>query len=89
MESLAPRSLRTWDEVKDAFHNKFFPPSKTAVILQNIMAFKQKPNETMVKVWERFKELPRSCPMHGQPPYAIKEIIYNALDVATKNRINT
>ena len=87
-EGLPPKSIRTWNELQDLFLNKFFPPAKTAALRQQIMAFRQKPGETLAQVWERYKRLLRSCPTHGQPPYVIQEIIFNCLDAPTKERIN-
>ena len=53
------------------------------------MAFEQNPGETLVQMWDRWKALLRSCPTHGQPAYVLQHTIYNAMDTATMERINT
>ena len=88
LEGLKAKSLTTWAQVEQEFLNKFFPPAKTAHLRQKITAFKQKQGEPLAKAWERYKELLRSCPTHGQPPYIIQEIFFNSLDQVTKDRIN-
>nr|GFB67474.1 reverse transcriptase domain-containing protein [Tanacetum cinerariifolium] len=41
-----PRSILTWEDLVSKFINKFFPPSKTTYLRNEITNFLQKPNET-------------------------------------------
>ena len=41
-----------------------------------------------METWERFKELLRQCPTHGQPPYVLQEIFFQGINAATKDIIN-
>nr|GEW04841.1 reverse transcriptase domain-containing protein [Tanacetum cinerariifolium] len=52
-----PTSRLTWEDLVSKFINKFFPPSKTTYLWNEITNFLQKPNETFNEAWERFKDL--------------------------------
>ena len=65
LASLPNESITTWDQLKQAFLHKYFPPHKTAKFRNEITTFKQSGNETIYSAWERFKELQRQCPHHG------------------------
>jgi hypothetical protein len=88
LESLPPRSVTTWRTLHDLFMTKFFPPAKTTELRKRITSYHQLPNESFVETWERFKELLRQCPTHGQPPYVLQEIFFQGINAATKDRIN-
>nr|GEZ98145.1 reverse transcriptase domain-containing protein [Tanacetum cinerariifolium] len=60
-----PRSILTWEDLVSKFNNQFFPPSKTTYLRNEITNFLQKPKETFNEAWERFKDLLRQCPHHG------------------------
>ncbi|MDD0148432.1 retrotransposon gag domain-containing protein, partial [Shigella flexneri] len=82
LHSLPPDSIRTWDDLRREFLVHFFPPSKTAKILGDITAFKQRDSETIYEAWERFKGLLRSCPNHGLPHWRQIQAFYFGLDGA-------
>ncbi|GJR84453.1 reverse transcriptase domain-containing protein [Tanacetum coccineum] len=46
LEKEPPRSIETWDDLVSKFINKFFPPSKTKNLINEIMRFQQKLDET-------------------------------------------
>ena len=71
LESLPSKSIRTWKALYDQFLTKFFPPAKTTELRKRITSYHQLPNETFVETWERFKEMLRQCPTHGQPLYVL------------------
>jgi len=54
--------ITTWDELTGAFLAKFFPPSMTASLRNQITNFMQKDDETIYETWERFKDLLRFLP---------------------------
>jgi len=51
--------------MRQAFLARFFPPSKTAKLRDQIIRFNQKDGESLYDAWERFKEMLRLCPHHG------------------------
>ncbi|GKF66370.1 reverse transcriptase domain-containing protein [Tanacetum coccineum] len=46
LEKEPPRSIQTWDDLVSKFINKFFPPSKTTNLRNEIMRFQQRFDET-------------------------------------------
>ncbi|GKD21619.1 reverse transcriptase domain-containing protein [Tanacetum coccineum] len=50
LEKEPPRSIETWDDLVTKFINKFFPPSKTTNLRNEITRFQQKFDETFFLV---------------------------------------
>ena len=88
LESLPPRSITTWNQLYELFMNKFFPPAKTTELRGQITGYRQRPGESFVETWERFKDMQAKCPTHGQPPYVLQQILFSGLDASTRARIN-
>jgi len=65
LHSLPLGSVTTWDELTKVFLAKFFPPSKTGSLRNQITSFAQREDESLYEAWERFKDLLRLCPPHG------------------------
>ncbi|GJS60041.1 hypothetical protein Tco_0654825 [Tanacetum coccineum] len=57
-------SIKTWEDLKTKFLNKYCPPGRTAKKMEEINNFQQEPDETLYQAWERFKELLMKCPQH-------------------------
>ncbi|GJU53873.1 pyruvate dehydrogenase (acetyl-transferring) kinase, mitochondrial [Tanacetum coccineum] len=57
-------SIKTLEDLKTKFLNKYCPPSRTAKKMEEINNFQQEPDETLYQAWERFKELLMKCPQH-------------------------
>ncbi|GJS34437.1 reverse transcriptase domain-containing protein [Tanacetum coccineum] len=57
LEKEPPRSIETWDDLVMKFINKFFPPSKTTNLRNEITRFQQKFDETFCEAWDRFNVL--------------------------------
>ncbi|GJZ90237.1 retrovirus-related pol polyprotein from transposon TNT 1-94 [Tanacetum coccineum] len=56
-------SIKTWEDLKTTFLNKYCPPGRTAKKMKEINNFQQEPDETLYQAWERFKELLMKCPV--------------------------
>ncbi|XP_073127368.1 uncharacterized protein [Henckelia pumila] len=67
LNSFPTESITTWEMMTKAFLSKYFPPSKTAKMRNDITNFVQHDTETLYEAWERFKELLRRCLHHGLP----------------------
>ncbi|GJS78644.1 reverse transcriptase domain-containing protein [Tanacetum coccineum] len=65
LEKEPPRSIETWDDLVSKFINKFFPPSKTTNLRNEITRFQQKFVRRFYEAWDRFNDLLRGCPHHG------------------------
>ncbi|GJZ97084.1 hypothetical protein Tco_0669418 [Tanacetum coccineum] len=57
-------SITNWETLKMNFLNKNCPPARTAKKMEEINNFKQEPDESLFRAWERFKELLMKCPQH-------------------------
>ncbi|GJV99756.1 reverse transcriptase domain-containing protein [Tanacetum coccineum] len=57
LEKEPPRSIETWDDLVSKFINKFFPPSKTTNLRNEITRFQQKFDGTFYEAWDRFNDL--------------------------------
>jgi len=79
LHSLPPASISTWEELTKAFLARFFPPSKTASLHNQISTFVQRDDETMYEAWERFKDLLRLCPHHGLQKWMVVQTFYNGV----------
>jgi len=70
--------------MRQAFIARFFPPSKTAKLRDQITRFTQKDGESLYDAWERFKEMLRLCPHHSLEKWLIVHTFYNGLSYTTK-----
>ncbi|GJT03422.1 hypothetical protein Tco_0824591 [Tanacetum coccineum] len=57
-------SIKTWEDFKTKFLNKYCPHGRTAKKMEEINNFQQELDETLYQAWERFKELLMKCPQH-------------------------
>ncbi|GJR80318.1 retrovirus-related pol polyprotein from transposon TNT 1-94 [Tanacetum coccineum] len=76
-------SIKTWEDLKTKFLNKYCPPGRTAKKMEEINNFQQEPDETLYQAWERFKELLMKCPQHYLTEMQEVILFYNGLDVPT------
>ena len=53
--SLEVGSITSWDQMRQAFLARFFPPSKTAKLQDQITRFNQKDGKSLYDAWEHFK----------------------------------
>nr|GFC23460.1 reverse transcriptase domain-containing protein [Tanacetum cinerariifolium] len=89
LEKEAPRSILTWDDLVSKFINKFFPPSKTINLRNEITRFQQRFDEPFYEAWERFNDLLRACPHHGFSELHQFNTFYNALNVNDQDSLNS
>ncbi|KAL0409370.1 UNVERIFIED_CONTAM: hypothetical protein Sradi_1871400 [Sesamum radiatum] len=67
LQSLLASSITTWASLTQKFLAKYFPPAKTAKMLNDITSFVQLDRESLYDAWERFKGMLRRCPHHELP----------------------
>ncbi|GJZ28682.1 hypothetical protein Tco_0573329 [Tanacetum coccineum] len=75
--------IKTWEDPKTKFLNKYCPPGRTAKKMEEINNFQQEPDETLYQAWERFKELLMKCPQNYLTEMQEVILFYNGLDVPT------
>ncbi|GKB49388.1 hypothetical protein Tco_0900141 [Tanacetum coccineum] len=81
---LTPGAVNTWDLLKKAFIQRYCPLSKTAKRLEDIHNFKNKSDESLYQVWERYNDLLYKCPTHAINNHQKVNIFYKGL--STMNR---
>nr|GEX03766.1 reverse transcriptase domain-containing protein [Tanacetum cinerariifolium] len=89
LEKEPPRSIFTWDDLVSKFINQFFPSSKTTNLRNEITNFQQRFDESFSEVWDRFKDLLRSCPYHGFSELHQLDTFYNALNSKDQDSLNS
>ncbi|GJT09958.1 reverse transcriptase domain-containing protein [Tanacetum coccineum] len=88
LEKEPPRSILTWDDLVSKFINKFFPPSKTTNLRNEITRFQQRFDETFYEAWDRFNDLLWACPHHGFSELHQLDTFYNALNSDDQDSLN-
>ncbi|GKC44135.1 hypothetical protein Tco_1061857 [Tanacetum coccineum] len=82
-------SIKTWEDLKTKFLNKYCPPGRTAKKMEEINNFQQEPDETLYQVWDRFKEHLMKCPQHYLTEMQEVILFYNGLDVPTRQILDS
>ena len=85
--SLAPNSIFTWEDMRNEFLNKFFPPARTNALMWAIQNFYEKPGEPFAVVWERYKDLLHAIPHHGLDVGQICAYFHQGLSLNNKQYI--
>ncbi|GKE52796.1 reverse transcriptase domain-containing protein [Tanacetum coccineum] len=83
-----PHSIHTWEDLVSKFVNYFFPPSNTTNLMNDIMNFQQRFDETFSEAWDCFKDLLRKCPHHGFSELHQIDTFYNALTQSNQDSLN-
>ncbi|GJX49502.1 reverse transcriptase domain-containing protein [Tanacetum coccineum] len=89
LEKEPPRPILTWDDLVSKFIKKFFPPSKTTNLRNEITRFQQRFDETFYEAWDRFNDLLRACPHHGFSELHQLDTFYNALNFNDQDSLNS
>ncbi|GKB69206.1 hypothetical protein Tco_0930618 [Tanacetum coccineum] len=82
-------SIKTWEDLKTKFLNKYCPPGRTAKKMEEINNFQQEPDETLYQACESFKELLMKCPQHYLNKMHEVILFYNGLDVPTRQILDS
>ena len=85
--SLVPNSIFTWEDIRNEFLNKFFPPARTNALMRAIQNFSKKPSEPFAVVWERYKDLLYALPHHGLDVGQICAYFHQGLSLNNKQYI--
>ena len=83
--SLPQESISTWDEMASKFLAKYFPPSKSAKLHNDMTTFAQFNNESIYEAWKRYKGHVQKVPNHGLSPRLEIQFFYNGLNPNTKD----
>ncbi|KAM2388571.1 hypothetical protein ACFXTH_038001 [Malus domestica] len=77
--NLPPGSMNTWNQVKHAFLEQYFPATKAASIRKDICAIRQQHGEPFGEYYERFTHLVASCPNHQISEHLLIQYFYEGL----------
>ncbi|KAL0453492.1 UNVERIFIED_CONTAM: hypothetical protein Slati_1327300 [Sesamum latifolium] len=88
LQSLPAGSITTWAALTQKFLTKYFPPAKTAKMLNDITSFVQLDRESLYDAWERFKSMLRKCPHHELPVWRQVQTFYNGVTLANRATID-
>ncbi|GJT65204.1 reverse transcriptase domain-containing protein [Tanacetum coccineum] len=81
---LNEESITSWEQMRKAFINKFFPPFLFNRLLLEIINFSQLVCESLTDAWLRLRNMIRKCHGHGLTKGAIIQIFYHGLDESTQ-----
>ncbi|XP_048421217.1 uncharacterized protein LOC125468803 [Pyrus x bretschneideri] len=88
LKSFPPNSITTWNDLASKLLQKFFLPSKTAKLRNDIMTFAQFHGEPFYESWERFRDLLLKCPHHGLLEWLQLQNFYQGLSTDNKRMID-
>ncbi|KAB2595504.1 hypothetical protein D8674_030954 [Pyrus ussuriensis x Pyrus communis] len=76
---LAPGTVTSWESMKRAFLEKFFPTSRVILLRKKISGIQQNQGESFPAYYERFKTLVASCPQHQMKEELLIQYFYEGL----------
>ncbi|KAM1321556.1 hypothetical protein ACFX2F_014617 [Malus domestica] len=76
---LAPGTVISWESMKRAFLEKFFPTSRVILLRKKISGIQQSQGESFPTYYERFKTLVASCPQHQMKEGLLLQYFYEGL----------
>nr|XP_028956467.1 uncharacterized protein LOC114824205 [Malus domestica] len=77
--NLPSGSMNTWNQVKQAFLEQYFPATKAASVRKDICAIRQQHGEPFGDYYERFTHLVASCPNHQISEHLLIQYFYEGL----------
>ncbi|CAN6583803.1 unnamed protein product [Malus baccata var. baccata] len=76
---LAPGTVISWESMKRAFLEKFFPTSRVILLRKRISGIQQNQGESFPSYYEHFKTLVASCPQHQMKEELLLQYFYDGL----------
>ncbi|GKA97371.1 reverse transcriptase domain-containing protein, partial [Tanacetum coccineum] len=89
LEKEPPNSIITWNDLVSKFVNRFFPPSKTTNLRNEITRFQQRFGEIFYEACDRFKDILNKCPHYGFSPLHQIDTFYNSLNQSDQDSLNS
>nr|GEV01800.1 reverse transcriptase domain-containing protein [Tanacetum cinerariifolium] len=87
-ERLPRNSINTFEQMDKMFLEKYFPPSMVTKLRSEITNFRQRPDESLFKAWERYKLSIDRCPNHNMLSITQIDTFYNGLTLIHRDTIN-
>ncbi|CAN6567590.1 unnamed protein product [Malus baccata var. baccata] len=76
---LAPGTVTSWESMKRAYLEKFFPTSRVILLRKRISGIQQDEGESFPKYYEGFISLVASCPQHQMKEELLLQYFYEGL----------
>ncbi|KAM1745691.1 hypothetical protein ACFX11_012408 [Malus domestica] len=76
---LASGTVTSWESMKRAFLEKFFPTSRVILLRKRISGIQQNQGESFPTYYKRFKTLVASCPQHQMKEEFLLQYFYEGL----------
>ncbi|GJS21739.1 hypothetical protein Tco_0450371 [Tanacetum coccineum] len=89
VDRLTPRAVNTWNLLKNAFIQRYCPPSKAAKQLEDIHNFKQEDDESLYQAWERYNDLMYKCPTRDINSHRKVNIFYKGLGTVNRQLLDS
>ena len=89
LNSLRPRTIRSWAELQAEFLKKFFSAHKTNNLKRQIYTFAAHEGEKFYQCWERFMETSNACPHHGFDTWMLVNHFYDGMSPPMKQLVET
>ena len=89
LNSLRPRTIRSWAELQAEFLKKFFSTTKTNSLKRQIYTYSAYDNEKFYQCWERFMETINACPHHGFDTWMLVNHFYDGMSPTMKQLLET
>ena len=89
LNSLRPRSIRTWTDLQAEFLKKFFPTHRTNGLKRQISNFSAKKNGKFYECWERYMEAINACPHHGFDTWLLVSYFYDGMPSSMKQPLES
>ena len=83
-----PDALASWQNLKQAFLEKFYPATKTSARRKEINNMNQEPDESLYEYWTRFQELLKKCPHHRIPDDQLAQTFYDGLKEMDQDKLD-
>jgi hypothetical protein len=87
--SLPNGSINSWDNLREAFIKKCYPPVKILQNRNSILSFKQNDNEHVATTWERLKIMLRTFPSHGVNEWTVLHSFNNGLNYMSRSMLDS
>ncbi|CAN6697871.1 unnamed protein product [Malus baccata var. baccata] len=85
---LAPGTVTSWESMKRAFLEKFFPTSRIILLRKKISGIQQEEGESFPTYYERFKSLVAFCPQHQMKEELLLQYFYERLLPLERQMLN-
>ncbi|XP_071712796.1 uncharacterized protein [Rutidosis leptorrhynchoides] len=89
LRTLSSHSIRSFQDLTDAFINHFFPPSKVQRLRMEINGFTQRGDESLYDAWVHFKKLLRAFPPHGLTKKEYINTFYRGTNALTRQYLDS